>query len=178
MAKKKEIYNYKNPQFYNLRDPMRGVMTAYMNAEKWFATIKEITWAEFGMKFLTDGIHAYEHLQPEAIDEFKGIMAQYGLEVEYPATSELTEEFPDLDRVFEVCVQILDEINVALSRFIKETNNETFEPLARQAEQLQINNSMLRTKMLEAWSMFDGSTSLSSFDKWCKSLFDDGGDDE
>lgn len=172
MAKKKELYNYKNERYAFIRDPMRNVISAFSNAAKWYATIKEVTWVEFGLVNTTDAIHALEHIQYEYIDEFKGIMAQVGLEVEYPPTQEFIEELADLDKVFEVCVGIADETNDALCEFISKSKDNEFQPLARQVEQLQIENYKNKRKLLEAWSMWDMNPSYSSFDNWVKHLYE------
>lgn len=166
--KKRDFYNYDNPKFAGLRDPMRRVMTAYGEAERYFALIKEITWAEFGMKALTNYIHALEHIQPDAVDGFKAIMAEQGLMVEYPSISELAEDFPDLDRVFEVCVGIIDETDAALRNFIRiiDAEHSEISALARKMENLQMQNSAERSFLLEAWSMWDNNPSYTSFDNW------------
>ncbi|MBQ0125891.1 MAG: hypothetical protein KBS59_06170 [Clostridiales bacterium] len=167
--KKRDFYNYKNPKFAPLREPMRNVMSAYGQAEKYFAAIKEVTWARFGMKSLTNYIHALEHIQPDEVDKFKSIMSEIGLEVEYPATPELdTEQFADLDEVFKVCADIIDANDEALHGFVEfiDTNHKEFSSLARKVENLQMQNSAERTFILEAWSMWDNGTSESSFDNW------------
>lgn len=166
--KRRDYYNYANPKFGFMRDLMRKVMTAYGEAERFFATIKEKTWANFGLKSLTNYIHALEHLQGDYVDEFKEIFAEIGLEVEYPAVSELAEEMPDIDKVFEVSVGIVDEIDEALRGLIEiiDSEHREFSALARKMENLQMKNSAQRTFMLEAWNMADNGVSLSSFDNW------------
>ena len=169
--KKRDYYNDNNDRFAFLREPMRNVMKAYGEAERYFAFIKEITWAEYGLKATTNYIHSLEHIQPEYVDEFKEIMAQLGLMVEYPSIDELAEPFEDLDKVFEVCVGIIDETDKALCNFVKEVDivsaglSNTF-ALARQVETLIIKNSEDRKFLLEAWSMWDNNTSYTSFDNW------------
>ena len=166
--KRREFYNYKNGVFDFMRDPMRKVMSAYGEAERFFATIKEKTWANFGLKSLTNYIHALEHLQGDYVDEFKAILAELGLEVEYPAVGELVEEMPDLDKVFEVCVGIVDDVDEALRAFIIliDGQHKEYSALARKMENLQMKNSAQRSFMLEAWNMADNDVSLSSFDNW------------
>ena len=166
--KRRDYYNYANPKFSFMRDLMRNVMTAYGEAERFFATIKEKTWANFGLKALTNYIHALEHLQGDYVDTFKAILAEIGLEVEYPAVGELAEEMPDLDKVFEVCVGIVDDVDEALRNFIGTIDGEhgEFSALARKMENLQMQNSAQRSFMLEAWNMADNDVSLSSFDNW------------
>ena len=171
--KKRDYYNYNNEKFVFLRNPMRNVMKAYGEAERFFAFIKEITWAEFGLKATTDYIHSLEHIQPEYVDEFKDIMAQLGLMVEYPTIEELAEPFVDLDKVFEVCVGIIDETDKALCEFVKAVDKNIMNggivsafALSRQVETLIIKNSEDRKFLLEAWSMWDNNLSYTSFDNW------------
>lgn len=176
MVKKRELYNYESRTFAPLRDPMREAMRAFLNAERYFGAMKEIVWGRFGMKYLSDAIHSLEHKQPPRIDDFGGILHQMGLEIEYPATPEMDEPLPDLDEVFRVCVEIVDEIEAALGRFIRKADELNMNALGREVETLQIENSADRTKLLEAWSMWDNKVSASSFDKYIRILY--GGDDD
>ena len=68
-----EYASWDNPRFAPMREPMRRVMEAYGNAEKWFADIKDRVLCDMGMPFLSDAIHKLEHKQPERIDEFAEI---------------------------------------------------------------------------------------------------------
>ena len=182
---KREIYNYKNPRFYSLRAPMREVIRSFWAAMQYYATIKERAWGRYGMFYLSQAIHSLEHKQPPRIDQFSDAMRQEGLEIEYPGVPELDEPLDVLDEVFRICVELNDQIDQALQRFIDVADrrmNEMGEPpspdqgkfpaLARQAEQLQIDNSMDKTRLLEAWSMWGNKPSMSSFDKWVKSRYD------
>ena len=171
--RKQDYFTYRNTEFAGVRDPMRRVMSAYGNAEKWFAAIKDIVLIDFGMPFLSDAIHALEHVQPERVDEFAGAIHSFGLLLEYPATPELTEDFNnDLDRVFEVCVGIVDEIDEALGEFIKTQEGGRVNTLGLIAENLQVANTFDRRNLLYAWAMWDnGDMSRATFDGWCKKLF-------
>lgn len=188
---KREIYNYKNPKFYSLRDPMREVVRSFWAAMQYYATIKERVWGRYGMFYLSQAIHSLEHKQGGRIDQFSDAMRQEGLELEYPGVPELDEPLDVLDEVFRICVELNDQIDRALQRFIDVADrrmNEAgeapsaeqgkFPALARQAEQLQIDNSSDKTKLLEAWSMWDNKPSISSFDKWVKNIYDLGDDGE
>lgn len=168
--KKRDFYNYDNADLAFLKPLMRKVMTAYGEAERFFAFIKEITWAEFGLKSLTGYIHSLEHKQPDYVDDFKAILAEKGLMVEYPPINELVEDFGDLDKVFEVCVGIIDDTDEALREFVFTVDGEykEFSALARKVEDLQMRNSAERAFMLDAWSMWDNEPSYSSFDNWVK----------
>ena len=174
--KKREFYNYENQKFSPLRDPMRRVMSALLDAERYFAAVKEVVWGRFGMVFLSDAIHALEHKQPERIDRFGAILHQLGLEIEYPATQELDEPLGDLDEVFRVCVELVDEVEHGLSDFIRAADNLQLWAAGRGAEELQMENSADRTHLLEAWSMWDNRVSASSFDKYVKELMGGGPD--
>lgn len=192
--KKREFYNYENPKFYALRDPMREVIRSYWAAMQYYATIKEVVWGRYGMAYLSDALHTMEHKQPGYIDQFSAIMRQQGLEIEYPSVPELDELLDSLDEVFRVCIELNDNVDKALQRFInvadrKENevggvpnqNQGHFPGLARQAESLQIENSKDRKKLLESWTMWDNGPSMSSFDKWVKSIYDlpdDGAEDD
>ena len=171
--RKQDYYNYINDEFAPVREPMRRVMGAFGNAEKWFAAIKDVVLIDFSMPFLSDAIHALEHVQPERVDTFAGAIHSYGLLLEYPATPELVEDFHNnLDRVFEVCVGVVDEVDEALNGFIRDMSGGKFNSLALIAEDLQVENAYDRTALLEAWGMWDnGSASRSSFDSWCKKNF-------
>lgn len=174
----REYAGWNNPKFTAIKEPMRGVMKAYGNAEKWFADIKDRLLTDMGMVFLSNAVHHLEHVQPERIDQFAEIPHDYHLRLPYPGTPELDEEFnDDLDRVFEVCVQIVDEINEALGAFIRVTADGEFNALSLKAEELQILNTDDRRNLLEAWAMWDnGGMSRASFDSWCRRLFESDGD--
>lgn len=166
-------FNWDNPLFAPMYDPVRKVMMAYGNAEKWFADIKDRVLIEMGMPFLSDHIHKLEHVQPERVDLFSEIPHDYHLLLPYPSTPELGENFDnDLDKVFEICVEITDEIDSALNNFIQISKDGPFNALSLKAEELQILNTDDRRQLLAAWAMWDnGGMSRSSFDSWCLHLF-------
>ncbi len=167
----KEFHSYSNPKFERLLVPMRQVMSAYGEATQFFANLKELTWYRYGLKHTTKRIHKLEHIQPERIDEFKNILAQHHLPLEYPPIKELdTESLQSLQEIFELCVEIIDKTDEALENFIVVCSENKFGALARQVEQLQIDNSKDRQWLLEAWAMIDNDTSLSSFDNWIKGI--------
>ena len=175
----REYANWENPKFAPLMGPVRRVMEAYGNAEKWFADIKDRVLCDMGMVFLSDAIHRLEHKQPERVDAFAEIPHDYHLRLPYPGTPELDEDFnDDLDRVFEVCVTIVDAVDGALGDFIRVTADGEFNALSLKAEELQLQNTGDRQKLLSAWSMWDnGGMSRASFDNWCRRLFAEDGED-
>ena len=75
-----------------------------------------------------------------------------------------------------MCVEVVDEVERGLSGFIRAADNLQCRAAGRGAEELQMENSADRTRLLEAWSMWDNQVSASSFDKYVKILFG-GGDD-
>lgn len=174
----REYANWENPKFAPLMEPVRRVMEAYGNAEKWFADIKDRVLCDMGMVFLSDAIHRLEHKQPERIDAFADIPHDYHLRLPYPGTPELDEDFnDDLDRVFEVCVTIVDAVDGALGDFIRVTADGEFNALSLKAEELQLQNTGDRQKLLDAWTMLDnGGMSRATFDSWCRKLFADDGE--
>ena len=175
----REYANWENPKFAPLMGPVRRVMEAYGNAEKWFADIKDRVLCDMGMVFLSDAIHQLEHKQPERVDAFAEIPHDYHLRLPYPGTPELDEDFnDDLDRVFEVCVTIVDAVDGALGDFIRVTADGEFNALSLKAEELQLQNTGDRQKLLSAWAMWDnGAMSRASFDNWCRNLFAEDGED-
>lgn len=175
----REYANWENPKFAPLMEPVRRVMEAYGNAEKWFADIKDRVLCDMGMVFLSDAIHRLEHKQPERVDAFADIPHDYHLRLPYPGTPELDEDFnDDLDRVFEVCVTIVDAVDGALGDFIRVTADGEFNALSLKAEELQLQNTGDRQKLLQAWTMLDNcGMSRATFDNWCRRLFAEDGED-
>ena len=169
--KMREIYNYKNPKYAKLKEPMRNLIGAWGDAEKWFATLKEWPLIEAGMPSLSDAIHKLEHVQPERIDAFAHAYRPWHLELIYPATDELVEEIGDLDHFFEICVGIVDHVDEALMNMIKVTSGGEFNSLALSCENLQIENQQDKEKLLQAWEMWDNGVSPSSYDKWIAHLY-------
>lgn len=168
--KKKERYNYDSAEFESLRMPMRDVMRAYGEAERRFAALKEYTWSEWGLEYLTDHIHRLEHKQPEYVDEFKTYLSDIGLEVEYPGIEEVIYDASDLDEIFAYCVEIIDNTEKNLVAFVDEIDlkHREYKAIAREVETLMIQNSTDRRFLLAAWAMYDTGVSLTSFDNWVK----------
>lgn len=174
----KQYYEWGNGRFSMLYESVRNVMEAYGNAEKWFADIKDRVLTEFGMPFLSNYLHSLEHKQPICIDSFSKIVHIYGLRLPYPGTKELDESLDDeLDRVFEVSIRIIDEIDEALNGFIQTSSGGEFNALSLKAEELQLLNAYDRQPLIEAWKMWDnGEMNRASFDNWCRSHFSESGE--
>ena len=149
-----------------LYEPMRDVV-AEMGKAMWsFAQIKEMTWYGWGYAGITAAIHYLEHTMPEYIDQFKGLMAQLGLPIAYPPIPELKAQYGDLKQVFDACMEIIDSVNEALSRFIEVADTSRFEPLARKAENIQMLNYEPRAWLTHARAMAENDVSASSIDSW------------
>lgn len=155
-----------------LYEPMRGVMSAMGKAMWHFAQLKEMTWYQWGYAGITGFLHHMEHVYPEYIDAFKGLMAQLGLPIAYPAIEEFREPEPELGSVFQAGIRLVDEVNRALSRFVEAADSFDFEPLARQAENIQTANFAPRAILTQALTMSGQGNSASSLDSWLKGTLD------
>lgn len=169
----KDYYGaYKNELYSPLYEPMRGVMRGMGKAMWHFAQLKEMTWYQWGYAGITGFIHHLEHVYPEYIDRFKGLMAQLGLPISYPPIEEFRGAGKDLEDIFRTCIGLIDEVNMALSRFVEAADNLYFEPLARQAENIQMANFEARAILTQALTMSEQGNSASSLDSWLKGTLD------
>lgn len=175
-----DIYNYDNPLYAGLRDPARGVVAAYQTAARFFDTIQEYVYIEEGLIHCARIIHEQAHTFPKLFDKFGDILHEQHLMIEYPATPEMDwkSELIDMDSVFEVILQVLDNIQSALSKFHATAESPVYidgepqdcKPMAIAVEDLMINNSKSRIKFLNMWKMWDNNPSHVSFDSWCEEL--------
>lgn len=168
--KVKEYFNYDNPKFSALRDPMRDVVAAYQNGARWLDTVQEKVYIETGLMHTSRKIHDLAHEMPKLFDVFGDMLHEQHLEIEYPATSELAEEIKTPDKAFETVIAVLDEINDALERFHRVTDVETFRAMALKTEELMLINSGMRTQVLAMWNMWEMENSHTSFDSWVQKL--------
>ena len=168
----KEIYNFDNPKFAELREPMRDVIRMYQNANRWFDTTQEYVYIKQGMIYLSEIIHRQAHEFPKRFDAFGDMLHENHLMAEYPGTDELDwrESLKSLDDVFELIMQIFDGINAALEKFRKATDTPDFRAMSLKTEELMLENSTEGKMFLELWFRWanDGG-SKTSFDGWCKS---------
>lgn len=157
---------YREDRYSFLYEPMRRAMSAMGNAMWSFAAIKEHTWYS-GYAALTRAIHALEHKQPKYIDQFKDIMAKLGLPLVYPPIPEMGDSFSTVEEVLDKCISLIDDVNEGLSEVIEVCDNANFEPLARYAENVQMENYQNRQWLCEAKAMAEnGEMSSTSFDNW------------
>lgn len=154
-----------------LKEPVRNLMAVLGKAMWHFAQIKEITWYQWGFEAITNSIHKLEHDCGEYIDKLKGLLKQEGLPLPYPAIPEYTSEPQTAIDAFNDCIDLIDEINGALSDFIDATDNDYWEPLARQAEEIQIINFKAKAWLIQTKTMAENGESPASLDKWFDEFF-------
>ena len=169
--KLREIYSYDNPAFSVLRDPARGVIAAYQDANRILDAIQEFCLIEEGMPNLSAAIHFQAHQFPARFDSFADMLHERHLMAEYPATAEMDwrEEIKDLDDVFRCTLAAMEDIHDALEAFHAVTDNAKFRPMALFTEELMTQNSADYTKFLEMWARWDNDGgSKTSFDSWVR----------
>lgn len=173
MAKLREIYNYEGPRFSPLRDAARRATAAYQNAARGLDTLKEWVLVEFGLVHTADAIHRLAHEQPKRFDVIGDILHQRHLMQEYPETPEYRERPEDMDGVFGEVIRLLEDIEDALRDCVGVSEEVGLYPLAREFENLQMENSKSYETMLYAWQMYDKTDgSATSYDNWVEKLFD------
>lgn len=173
MARVRDIYNYTNPRYAGVRDPMRRVVGAYQNANRFLDTVQEWVYIETGMIHTSRMIHNLAHKMPEQFDRVADMLHERHLMVEYPATPELTEEIGTMDRAFEIVIECLNEVQEALERFRAVTDNPELRPMTLMSEEFMAELSGYYTKVLAAWNMWDQGVSPSSFDNWISHLMEE-----
>lgn len=141
-----------------------------------FAQLKEITWYQWGLQGITAAVHGLEHVYGEYIDRFKEAIATLGLPLIYPDIKALDEDFTDIVSILDTCIDLIDDVNNALSDFIFETDNARLEPLARQAEEIQIMNFRPRAWLTQTRTMAENGESMASLDKWFEEFMAKEGD--
>lgn len=151
------------------------VNRVFLWANRALDTAKEAVWIDFGLPFTSQFIHELAHVHLERLDEFGDILHENHLRQTYPPTPALTEPVDSVDKAFEIAVAIIDEVDEALMRFIELTGGSRHNAMALAAENLQTENSADRTKVLEAWKMWDSGVKGTSFDNWMLHLTHDGG---
>lgn len=155
-----------------LYTPMRNAMGAMGKAMWHFAQLKEITWYCWGFAGITNAVHWLEHQYGEYIDSFKELLAQVGAPLRYPPIPEFLQNPQSLKEVFGACVFLLDDVDDALSEFIEAADTNGFEPLARQAETIQINSFKPRAWLLQAITMAEEGNSAATIDGWLKNTLE------
>lgn len=172
-------------EMMRFREPEKPVMEAadavnyaFLWANRALDTTKEAVWIEFGLPFTSQFIHEIAHVNLKRLDAFGDVLHENHLKQTYPGTPALEEQIEDMDKVFEIVVTIIDEVDEALNRFIQAASGGRSNAMALAAENLQMENSADRTKALEAWKMWSSGMSATSFDNWMLHLTHDDGEAE
>lgn len=142
------------------------VNRAYLWANRVLDTTKEAVWIDFGLPFTSQFLHEMAHANLERLDAFGDVLHENHLKQTYPPTPALTEPVENVDKAFEIAVAIIDEVDEALGRFIELTDKGKHRAMALEAENLQMENSAERTRVLQAWKMWDSGVKGTSFDSW------------
>lgn len=166
--KPSETYNWKNDKYAPAYEPMRNVVAAYQEANRVWDTCQEWVFMDAGMPNTARVIHDVAHKFPQRFDKFIEMLHEQHLRGEYPATNELTEPIENLDKVFEIIVSALDDIQGALTEFHVATDNVALKPMALFAENAMQENSAEYTAILEMWSMWSNGCDKAAYDKWAK----------
>lgn len=159
---------YKTAVCAHLEEPAKKVVGAMGRAMWHFAQIKEITWYCWGFEGITNAIHYLEHIYGDFIDDFKALMAQMGLPLTYPTIPAYSAKTENLTAVFMNCIELIDEVNAAVSNFIEAADTSYSEPLARQAESIQVANFKNRAWLTQALTMSEQGGSIPTIDAWLK----------
>ena len=170
----REFYGYDNPTYAALEEPSRKVTSEFGRANHFLDTVKEGVYIEAGLIHTSDYIHNVAHKMLQYLDEFTDILHERHLMTIYPPIGELVEDVRDMDRVFEIVLAILDDVQSALDDFHKaaETNPAT-RPLALKTEDLMMKVSAEYTGILELALMWEKKPSCSSFDGWVMHKMED-----
>lgn len=179
--KLKEQFNYDNPLYAPLKEPAKGVIKAYQDANRWFDTIQEYVYIEQGLKNCAQVCHRQAHRFPQYFDRFADMLHERHLMAIYGATEELDiyAEAKNMDDIFALIIRIFEHIQEALEIFHRATDNAQFRPMALYVEELMLTNSKDHTKFLELWCIYDqlndkgNASSPTSFDNYCKAYLEE-----
>lgn len=166
------VFSYDNPVYKEIKEPARRVVEAYQNAARFLDTLQEWVYIETGMVHTARKFHLLAHEMPKRFDVFGDILHERHLMVVYPPTPELAEDIPDMNRVFEIAIGTLDEIQDALEKFRTAADNPNLRPMALKTEDLMMQNSHEYTQILEMWKMYENLSSYTSYDSWVKRLME------
>ena len=174
----RENYGYENARYALLKQPSIDVTSAFGRANHFLDTIQEGVYIEAGMLYTSRYIHNDAHKMLAWLDEFSDILHERHLMTIYPPVPELIEDIRDMDTVFDIIIQIFDEVLDALEAFRSATDNGALRPLCIKTENLMMEVSAEYTNILAMANMWEKGNSHASFDKWVKSLMGDCEDGE
>lgn len=158
-----------------LTEPARRATEAYEKAARFFDQLKEIVLIEMGLVNTAEMIHETAHWFPRQFDILGDILHQRHILQEYGATPAFTESPDDLEDVFRICVECLDEIDGRLIELIDICDKNRAKALGRQFETLEVNVSEKCTAFLDAWQMLENVENPVSYDNWVKHYLEENG---
>lgn len=157
-------------RFEFLIEPAKKVTEAYERGTRYFDQLKEIVLIEFALVHTSEFIHNTAHWFPTQFDLLGDILHQCHIMQVYGETGAFNRDIRDMNDVFTLCLEQLDEIENALQEFVEICELHNAWALARQTETLQINNRAVCDKYLKAWAMYEEATSATSYDNWIARL--------
>ena len=110
-------FGWDNPKYDNLETPVREVMSAYQNANKWLDSIKEHILINLNCPYFSNIVHELAHTMPARFDEFGDILHTEGLGIPYPTTMEWENPIGNISESIKRIYEILDQIRVSLRVF-------------------------------------------------------------
>lgn len=116
------------------------------------------------------------HEFPKKFDAFIEMLHENHLMGEYPVTPELDlkAELQSVDDVFALLIKVTDNIQEVLDVFHKVADSALLRPMALFSEELMLQNSASRTKILALWKRWDtDGGSKTSFDSWVEKILDE-----
>lgn len=153
-----------------LERAVNALNSTFLWANRVLDTVKEAVWIDFGLPFTSEFIHELAHTNLERLDTFGDYLHENFIRQSYPETPALVEPIEDMDKVFEIVVGIIDEVDEAILAVIEAAGGGVYNALALASENIQQANSADRTKVLQAWKMWSNKPSYTSFDNWMEHL--------
>jgi hypothetical protein len=153
-----------------LERAVNALNSTFLWANRVLDTVKESVWIDFGLPFTSEFIHELAHINLERLDTFGDYLHENFIRQSYPETPALVEPIEDMDKVFEIVVGIIDEVDEAILAVIEAAGGGVYNALALASENIQQANSTDRTKVLQAWKMWSNKPSYTSFDNWMEHL--------
>ena len=106
----RDNYGYENAKYALLKQPSIDVTSAFGRANHFLDTIQEGVYIEAAMPYTSRYIHNVAHKMLKWLDDFSDILHERHLMTIYPPVPQLDEDVRDMNRVFEIVIQIFDEV--------------------------------------------------------------------
>ena len=174
----RDNYGYENAKYAMLKQPSIDVTSAFGRANHFLDTIQEGVYIEAAMPYTSRYIHNVAHKMLKWLDDFSDILHERHLMTIYPPVPQLDEDVRDMNRVFEIVIQIFDEVQEALESFHSACETSAMRPLAIKTENLMMDVSAEYTNILAMANMWERGVSHSSYDNWVLHLMTGDGNGE